>query len=175
MWGHPGKKLLFMGGEIAQPTEWSHDGGISWHLLDAEDHKGVQHYVRDLNTAYRNYPALHREDAEPSGFRWVVGDDFANSVYAFLRLAGEEAVPVLVICNMTPTPLHDYRIGVPRSGYWREAVNSDAAPYGGSNVGNSGGAQTGAVPAHGEAQSLTLSLPPLGTLMLAFEPTDDPR
>ncbi|HEY8614189.1 MAG TPA: 1,4-alpha-glucan branching protein GlgB, partial [Roseomonas sp.] len=140
MWTHPGKKLIFMGIEIAQPTEWNHDSQIPWHLLDDPRHRGMQELVRDLNRTYRTVPALHVADADPAGFDWVVGDDAANSVYAFLR-HGQGSAPVLVVCNLTPVPRQGYRIGVPVSGWWREILNTDAASYGGSGVGNMGGAE----------------------------------
>ncbi len=164
MWGHPGKKLLFMGGEIAQWQEWDHDGSIEWHLLDYPSHKGIQTLVTDLNHLYRSHPALYARDPDPNGFRWVVGDDTTNSVFAFLRFGPDSLTPMLVVCNMTPVPRYHYRIGVPRIGVWREVLNTDAACYGGSNMGNQGGTHTEPQPMHGEAQSLDLTLPPLATL-----------
>ena len=169
MFAHPGKKLLFMGSEIAQWGEWNHDAEIDWRLLGDPDHAGIQRLVRDLNRLYRSEPALHVRDADGSGFRWVIGDDRANSVYAFFRFGGDGAKPVLVVCNMTPTPRHHYRVGVPRAGRWREIVNTDSAFYGGSNVGNEGGVDTVEHPAHGESQSIELTLPPLATVMLRLE------
>jgi len=163
MWAHPGKKLLFMGGEIAQEREWNHDREIDWFLLDDPGHRGMQTLVRDLNRLYRDLPALHRADDRPEGFAWIIGDDRANSVLAFLRQA-EGAPEVLVVVNLTPVPRHDYAVGVPRAGRWRELLNSDATLYGGSGVGNCGGAHTRPEPAHGAAQSLRLTLPPLGAL-----------
>lgn len=174
MWTYPGKKLLFMGGEIAQEREWNHDTGLDWDLLDAPKHKGVQLLVRDLNRAYRSLSALHRGDCDPAGFRWVVVDDAANSVFAYLRLgvgdegAGDEA-PVLVVCNFTPVPRYGYRLGVPRTGTWREVLNTDAAAYGGSGVGNGGGGDADTVPSHGLPASLVLTLPPLATIVLRAE------
>jgi 1,4-alpha-glucan branching enzyme len=169
MWGHPGKKLLFMGGEIAQEREWNHDGEVDWFLLDDPNHAGVQRLVRDLNGLYRREPALHRRDASGDGFRWIIGDDRANSVFAFLRQGAEGDPPVLVVCNMTPAPRHHYRIGVPQPGYWREIANTDSRFYGGSDMGNDGGVATTADAAHGEPQSLDLTLPPLATIMLRAE------
>ena len=165
MWGHPGKKLLFMGGEIAQEREWDHDRELDWNLLDEPAHAGIQRVVRDLNRIYAAEPALHRADCDPRGFEWVIADDRANSVFAFLRLA-QEAAPVLVVCNMTPVPRHGYRIGVPRPGAWREIFNSDSGFYGGSNLGNEGRVQAEPVPSHGRGQSLELLLPPLATIFL---------
>jgi 1,4-alpha-glucan branching enzyme len=169
MWTHPGKKLLFMGGELAQPTEWNHDAQIPWALLDDPAHRGVQSLLRDLNHLMRAEPALHRLDAAPEGFRWVVGDDRAQSVFAYLRCGSGGDRPALVVCNLTPVPRRGYRIGVPRGGTWREALNSDAAAYGGSNLGNGGGAQAEPQPMHGFDHSLALVLPPLATLVLLPE------
>jgi 1,4-alpha-glucan branching enzyme len=166
MWTQPGKKLLFMGGEMAQPTEWNHDAALPWPLLDDPRHRGVQRLVHDLNEAYRGIPALHRLDAAPEGYRWVVGDDRAQSVFAWLRLGAEGDPPALVVCNLTPVPRHAYRIGVPRGGAWREALNTDAEAYGGGNTGNGGAVPAEAVPCHGFAQSLPLFLPPLAALVL---------
>ncbi len=167
MWAHPGKKLLFMGGEIAQWREWNHDGSIDWDLLDQPLHRGVQTAVRDLNALYRNEPALHQRDSVPSGFRWIIGDDSANSVFAFLRFGNDDGRMVLVVSNMTPVPRLGYAIGVPRPGHWREVMNTDAAAYGGSNMGNSGGADTVPGAMHGQAQALILTLPPLSTVFLS--------
>jgi 1,4-alpha-glucan branching enzyme len=129
----------------------------------------MQRLLRDLNGVYRREPALHRRDASGEGFRWIIGDDRANSVFAFLRQGAEGDPPVLVVCNMTPAPRHHYRIGVPRPGHWREIANTDSRFYGGSDMGNDGGAATTADPAHGEPQSLDLTLPPLATIMLRAE------
>jgi 1,4-alpha-glucan branching enzyme len=169
MWAHPGKKLLFMGGEFGQAGEWGHDGALAWHLLDDGNHRGVQQLVADLNAQMRAQPALHRLDASPDGFRWVVGDDRAQSVFAWLRLA-EGAPPVLAVSNLTPVPRLGYRIGVPSSGWWREAINTDAAVYGGGGMGNTGRAYAEPTPSHGHPASLSLTLPPLATLLLIPEP-----
>jgi 1,4-alpha-glucan branching enzyme len=165
MWGHPGKKLLFMGGEFAQRHEWNHDQSLDWHLLDMPRHRGIQLLVRDLNRFYGTEPALYALDHKPEGFRWIIGDDRAQSVFAFLRLA-EDGAPVLVVSNFTPVPRNGYRVGVPIGGTWREIINSDAADYGGSGIGNAGAVDADAVPAHGEPASLLLTLPPLATIML---------
>ena len=169
MWSHPGKKLLFMGGEIAQEREWNHDGEIDWFLLDNPEHAGIQRLVRDLNQLYRREPALHLRDSEPEGFRWIVGDDRSNSVFAYFRLGQEGHAPVLVVCNMTPTPRSNYRIGVPAGGIWREIMNTDSRFYGGSDMGNGGELHAVPQPMHGEAHSLDLTLPPLATLFLRAE------
>jgi 1,4-alpha-glucan branching enzyme len=169
MWTHPGKKLLFMGSEIAQEREWNHDGEIDWHLLGDPAHAGIQRLVRDLNRVYRAEPSLHALDTEGTGFRWIVGDDRANSVFCYLRAGGDGTAPILVACNMTPTPRHSYRIGVPHEGAWREIANTDSQFYGGSNMGNQGVVRTSKEAAHGEHQSIELTLPPLATIVLRAE------
>ena len=166
MWTYPGKKLLFMGGEIAQDREWNHDTGLDWHLLDEPANAGVQHLLRDLNHCYRSIPALHQADCEPDGFRWVVIDDAENSIYAYLRLATDGSAPALVIVNFTPVPRQQYRLGVPQGGSWRELLNTDAGVYGGSGVGNGGEVVAEPNGAHGFVASLVLTLPPLATLVL---------
>jgi len=171
MWAHPGKKLLFMGCEFAQPTEWNHDASPAWDLLDRPQHRGVQRLVRDLNRAYTSQPALHRLDAAPEGFAWVIGDDVDNSVFALLRRAGGPAegaaAEALVVCNLTPAPRQHYRVGVPGPARtWRELVNTDAGAYGGSGMGNGGCVAAQPEPSHGHAHSLLLTLPPLATLIL---------
>ena len=167
MWAHPGKKLIFMGGEIAQWREWNHDSAIDWDLLDHPRHRGIQTLVRDLNALYRQTEALHQRDAVSTGFRWVVGDDTANSVFAFLRLGNEDGQMVLVVCNMTPVPRLGYGVGVPRPGHWRELLNTDADAYGGSNMGNCGGVDSLPTQMHGEAQAVHLTLPPLAIVFLS--------
>ncbi len=168
MWSHPGKKLLFMGCEIGQAREWDHDGSIDFWATDRPLNAGVQRLVRDLNTLYRAEPALHARDTEPGGFQWIVGDDRANSVYAFIRWGFEADRPVLVVCNFTPVPREGYRIGVPRTGPWDEILNTDAGLYGGSGIGNGGRVETDAIGSHGEAQSVSLTLPPLSVVMLRY-------
>ncbi|OZI35243.1 1,4-alpha-glucan branching enzyme [Bordetella genomosp. 1] len=167
MWAHPGKKLLFMGGELAQPTEWDHDASLPWHLLDHAGHHGVQRLVGDLNRLYRELPALSARDSDPAGFVWAIGDDSDNSVVAMLRTDGEGWV--LAVSNFTPVTRHDYRIGVPRAGHWRECLNTDADVYAGWGQGNAGGARTADLPAHGHPQSLSLTLPALSTIYLSLE------
>ncbi len=165
MWAHPGKKLLFMGCEIAEWSEWNHDGQVSWWRLDHPEHKAVQALVRDLNAVYAAEPALHRTDDDPAGFAWAIGDDRENSVFAFLRFA-EGAPPVLAVSNMTPVVREAYRVGVPSGGRWQEILNTDAGRYGGSNVGNGGGVEAEETPAHGRPWSIPLRLPPLATVYL---------
>jgi 1,4-alpha-glucan branching enzyme len=169
MWGHPGKKLLFMGSEFAQEREWNHDRELDWPSLDDPPHAGVQRVVRDLNRLYAGEPALHQRDCENSGFMWAVGDDRANSVYAFVRFA-QNGPSILVVCNMTPVPRYGYRIGVPHAGAWREVFNSDSDYYWGSTVGNAGRVEAAAIAAHGQPQSVELTLPPLSTIFLRHDP-----
>ena len=163
MWTHPGKKLLFMGCEFAQAQEWNYDHSLDWHLLDQPNHKGVQSLVRDLNKSYQSTPALYERDCEASGFQWLVGGDADNSVFAFARY-GDDASLAVVAANFTPVPRSNYRIGVPRAGFYREILNTDAAVYGGTNMGNLGGIEAEATPSHGEAYSIVLTLPPLATI-----------
>ncbi len=163
MWGYPGKKLLFMGQEFAQRREWSEARSLDWELLDAPAHEGVRRWVRDLNEAYCTLPALHARDCEGDGFQWLVADDALASVFAWIRMA-PGAPPVAVVCNMTPTFHSHYRLPLPHDGVWREALNSDAAIYGGSGQGNLGQV----IASHGAA---LVALPPLSALMLVFEAT----
>jgi 1,4-alpha-glucan branching enzyme len=167
MWGHPGKKLLFMGQEWAQRGEWNHDVGLPWHQLDDPRHAGVRRWVGDLNALYRSSPALHQLDSEPQGFEWLASHDEEQSVYAWLRKDGQGG-SVMVVCNLTPVPRHGYRLGCPADHLaWREVLNSDSEHYGGSNVGNGSVAlAVQAEGAHGRSHSLSLTLPPLGTVFL---------
>ena len=162
MYGHPGKKLLFMGDDFAQVREWNHDASLDWHVLHTPLHQGVHNWVKDLNRCYRTEPALHLRDFEQSGFAWTGGHDWEQSVLSFLRSDGHETI--LVVCNFTPVPRGNYRLGVPRGGMWRELLNSDAAQYGGAGYGNMGGLEASPVAAHGHYHSLVLTLPPLGVL-----------
>jgi 1,4-alpha-glucan branching enzyme len=174
MWGHPGKKLLFMGCEFGQYTEWNHDQSPQWNLLDQPEHRGAQRLVRDLNRVYAHEPAVHELDVSHEGFEWIVGDDMANSVFAFLRKGRDAQAPVLVVLNMTPVPRHDYRIGVPafrRASAWRELINTEPENYVGSCLGNGGSIPVEHQPAHGKPQSLVLTLPPLSALFL--KPSDE--
>jgi 1,4-alpha-glucan branching enzyme len=169
MWMHPGKKLLFMGGEIGQWHEWNHDASLDWHLLDAPRHRGISDWVRDLNRALVAETALHQLDFDANGFRWINHEDSERSILTFLR-QGREGPPILVAANLTPVVRHNYRIGVPEPGVWHERLNSDAIRYGGSGQGNFGGAESSPTPAHGQVESLTVTLPPLG--LVAFVPGD---
>lgn len=166
MWAHPGKKLLFMGGEFAQRREWRHDHALDWHLLDHLQHEGVQQWVRDLNHSYRERPALYERDFSSEGFSWIDFHDSGHSVIAFLRNGSSEDAVVLAVCNFTPVPRHAYRLGVPKSGFWREFLNSDALEYGGSGVGNYGGVHSEEMASHGHPSSLVLTLPPLSVILL---------
>jgi 1,4-alpha-glucan branching enzyme len=171
MWAHPGKKLLFMGGEFAQRREWTHEGELEWWVATLPEHAGVQRLVRDLNRVYRSEPALHRIDFNEAGFEWLDVDNAELSVIAFMRKAGDSP-PVVVICNFTPVPRPNYFVGVPRRGVWREILNSDAAVYGGAGWGNLGSVESVPVSTHGWVESLNLTLPPLATLMLRWEGHD---
>ncbi len=162
----PGKKLLFMGGEFGQWTEWNYDAELDWALFGHKYHDSLRRYVGDLNRVYRSEPALYEIDFKQEGFRWIQADDYQNSVYAYYRIAKDPNQIVVVVENFTPVPRQKYRVGVPRAGCYREIINSDAAIYGGGNVGNAGAVYTEPIPAHGHAQSLSLTLPPLAMLML---------
>jgi len=166
MWGHPGKKLLFMGGEFGQRREWQHEESLEWHVLQYPLHAGLKDWVRDLNGFYRSEPALFELDFSPEGFEWIDCNDADNSVVSFLRKGRRHDDVVLVVCNFTPVLRESYAIGVPRGGYWRECLNSDATSYGGGGQGNLGGVDAAAVPSHGRQHSLRLRLPPLSALML---------
>lgn len=163
-WSQPGKKLLFMGNELAQPTEWAHESTLDWSLHDAPGHDGVRRWVAELNRTYAAEPALHQRDCDPSGFSWVEGGDNERSVFAWLR-HGDDGPPVLVVVNATPAVHHTYRLGVPVAGEWEELLNSDHDEYGGSGV-DTGVSETVPVPAHGHFQSLVLRIPPLSVVVL---------
>jgi 1,4-alpha-glucan branching enzyme len=169
MWTHPGKKLLFMGGEFAQEREWNHDHSLDWHLLADPMHRGVQLVVRDLNGLYSSLKALHELDTEPEGFQWIDAGDAQQSTLSYIRRGRDPEDVVVTVCNFTPVPRHDYRLGVPRDGRWHERFNSDALEYGGSGLGNAGLVVAEAHPSHGHPQSLRLTLPPLATLILVHE------
>jgi len=173
MWTHPGKKLLFMGGEFGQEKEWNHDQSLDWHLLNDPLHGGVMRLVRDLNRAYRELPALHQLDCDAAGFQWIDASDAAQSVLVYLRKGKDGTVPVVVVLNFTPMFRKHYRIGAPCGGCWREVLNTDAELYGGSNVGNHGSVEADCRPSHGLEYSLELTLPPLAALILAPEEHED--
>ena len=166
MYGEPGKKMLFMGGEIGQWREWNHDGQLDWDLLDFSPHRQLNAYVRDLNLIFRAEPALHQKDTRPEGFEWIDFRDADCTVVSFIRRARNPEDFLIFIFNFTPVPRENYRIGVPRPGFYQEVMNSDSHLYGGSNMGLGGGAHTEAIPNHGRLQSLNLTLPPLGLLVL---------
>jgi 1,4-alpha-glucan branching enzyme len=161
LYTQPGKKLLFMGGELGQWREWTHEGSLDWQLLESEKHRGLQRWVRDLNTFYRGEPALHDLDCEPEGFAWIDCNDAAQSTLCYLRRGRSPSDVVLVACNFTPVPRHNHRIGVPTPGPWQEVLNSDAPLYGGSGQGNLGSVRSVPVGCHGQPQSLLVTLPPL--------------
>ena len=169
MWAHPGKKLLFMGGEIAQEQEWSHERSLDWHLLESPGHAGIQSLVRDLNRLYRDEPALWEVDSDPAGFWWIEPNDADRNVVAFARQSrGGERV-VVFVANLSPTPRTGYRLGLPRSGRWREALNTDSTFYGGSDVGNLGAVEAEPIPWHGQPVSAEITVPPLASVWLVPE------
>jgi 1,4-alpha-glucan branching enzyme len=168
MWAHPGKKMLFMGGEFGQRREWTHEASLEWHVLGVDErHEGVQRWVADLNKLYRGERAMHALDFSVEGFQWASRGDWQQSVLGLIRRA-EGSPPVLGVFNFTPIPRTNYRLGVPCGGYWREVLNSDAALYGGSGMGNFGGVQADAEAYEGHGHSLSITLPPLGAVF--FKP-----
>jgi 1,4-alpha-glucan branching enzyme len=162
----PGKKLLFMGGELGQWREWNHDASLDWHLLDDPAHAGLQRWVRDLNTLYRGEPALHELDCEPPGFEWIDVHDAEQSTLSWLRWGRDRHEALLVACNFTPLPRHNHRLGVPWGGVWQEILNGDAPLYGGSGQGNMGSVEATPVSWHGRPQSVVVTLPPLAVVVL---------
>jgi 1,4-alpha-glucan branching enzyme len=168
MWAHPGKQLLFMGGEFAQESEWAESRSLDWNLLEVPGHAGVQRLVRDLNAGYKDTPALYSRDADPAGFSWINVNDAGNNVFSFLRLADDGGV-LACVANFAGVPHHDYRMGLPSPGTWREVVNSDAEVYGGSGVGNFGAVKATGDAHDGQPASTVLTLPPLATLWLVPE------
>jgi 1,4-alpha-glucan branching enzyme len=169
MWGHPGKKLLFMGCEFAQPGEWAQAGELDWETAARPEHAAIARLVRDLNTLYRAEPALHAHDCEPEGFQWLEADAAEHSLFAWLRRGGERDPAVVVLCNFTPVERRDWRVGLPRGGRWREALNSDAALYGGGDRGNLGAIEAVAGAHQGQPCSAVVTLPPLSTLFFIHE------
>lgn len=168
MWAHPGKQLLFMGGEFGQPQEWSEQRSLDWHLLDEPLHRGVQDLLRALNSVYKTTPALFSQDTSPEGFAWIDANDSGGNVLSFLRI-GADGSRLACVANFAGVPHHDYRVGLPSAGRWREVVNTDAEAYGGSGVGNLGAVEAVTSPWHGQPASAILQLPPAGVLWLAEE------
>jgi len=171
MYAQPGKKLLFMGQEFGQRGEWNHESGLSWNECDFDSHAGVMRWLRELNHFYRSEPAMHELDFDAAGFAWVDANDSENSVISFMRFGKDPEDMVLAVFNLTPIPRHSYRIGVPKRGYWREVLNSDAPEYWGGGQGNLGGAETTIVPWHGRPYSINITVPPLGVVF--FKPLGD--
>jgi len=167
MWAHPGKQLLFMGGELAQPAEWSHERSLDWHLLERREHAGIQALVRDLNHLYQAEPALWELDADPAGFWWLEPNDADSNVLAFARASRDGERVVVFVANLSPVPRFGYRLGLPRPQRWREVLNTDSSFYGGSDVGNLGGVQPEPIPWHGQPVSAAVTLPPLAAIWLA--------
>jgi 1,4-alpha-glucan branching enzyme len=166
---HPGKKSVFMGSEFGQWNEWSEARSLDWHLLDLPTHAGLQAWVRDLNRLYLDEPSLYIYDVDPRGFAWIEANDAAQSVYSYLRFGEDPNDFLVVVFNFTPVPRFDYRVGVPKAGFYQEVLNSDAAPYGGGNLGNDGGRHTEYISWHNQTQSLRLTIPPLGIVILKYD------
>jgi 1,4-alpha-glucan branching enzyme len=165
MYTHPGKKLLFMGGEFGQQREWTHEESLDWHLLEHAPHQGVQKWVKDLNHFYRSTPALHELDFEQDGFEWLDFSDWEKSVISYIRRGKDSRNLILVVCNFTPVVRSNYRVGVPGGGFWREVLNSDAKEYGGSGQGNLGSVEAKPLPLHKREYSISITLPPLSVLV----------
>jgi 1,4-alpha-glucan branching enzyme len=168
-WTLPGKKLIFMGDEIGVWNEWSHDHELDWPVGQHPAHAGIARWVGDLNRVYREHRSLHARDCDPVGFQWLVADDRDSSVLAYLRYGEPGDPPIVVVANFTPVPREGYRIGVPKAGFWREILNSDASIYGGSGIGNRGGMHTDAIGCRGYEQSLIVTAPPLGVVVFVAE------
>jgi 1,4-alpha-glucan branching enzyme len=173
MTGHPGKKLLFMGDEFAQLSEWNHDSSLEWYLLDLPEHQGILQWVQHLNFLIKSHPELYQLDFQPEGFEWIDCNDYVRSVVSFSRWGKDRSRTLIFVCNFTPVVRTEYRIGVPWPGVWQEILNSDAEIYGGSGVGNLGKVQADDQPAHGRPCSLNLTLPPLS--ILVFEGVKPPE
>jgi 1,4-alpha-glucan branching enzyme len=169
MWTHPGKKLLFMGCEFAQRDEWNHDQSLDWHLLEQDSHKGIQSLVKDLNHAYQNIPALYELDCDSSGFEWLDSQNSEQSILVYLRKGQAGTAPALVVVNLTPASYNNYCVGVPLPGYYRECLNTDSAKYGGSNVGNGDGVNSINEAYAGQANQLSISIPPLSTVIFEWQ------
>ncbi|MBA6390658.1 1,4-alpha-glucan branching protein GlgB [Colwellia sp. BRX10-3] len=172
MWTHPGKKLLFMGCEFAQRAEWNHDQSLDWHLLEHDSHKGMQTLIKDLNHTYRNIPALHELDCDGNGFEWLDSQNSAQSILVYLRKGQAGTAPALVVVNLTPTSYENFSVGVPHHGFYRECLNTDSSIYGGSNVGNGGGVNSVNEAYAGQANKVSLSVPPLATMIFEWQQND---
>jgi 1,4-alpha-glucan branching enzyme len=164
MYAQPAKKLLFMGGEIGQWSEWTHDASLEWHLLQHAPHEGLKRWMSDLNRVYRSEPALHELDCDPAGFEWIDCNDAEGSTLSLMRKSRSKNDVVLIACNFTPVPRPNYKLGAPRGGWWREILNGDSEYYGGSGVGNGGGVEASNEGIHGRPNSLTITLPPLAAV-----------
>lgn len=169
MYANPGKKLLFMGCEFGQWSEWNHDSSLEWHLLEFTRHQGLSNWLADLNHFYRSEPAMHEGDFDPAGFSWIDGSDADHSTFIWLRIAPSSGETVLCVFNLTPTVLYNYHIGVPHGGFWREKLNSDAKYYGGSGQGNFGGVSSIPFSSHGRPHTITVTLPPLAVTFFKYE------
>jgi 1,4-alpha-glucan branching enzyme len=174
MFAQPGKKLLFMGGEFGQEREWNHDTSLDWHLTENAGHRGLQRYVRDLNTIYRGQPALFENDCDPAGFEWIDANDADSSVLSFLRRGRSAADDIIVVCNFTPLTRYNYKVGAPQGGYWEEILNSDALLYGGSGQGNMGGVTAAPLPRYGRPYLLNITAPPLGMVLFRRQSPPSP-
>jgi len=172
MWGHPGKKMIFMGGELGQWWEWNHEDSVQWHLLEYAPHQGLQTYVADLNRLYVKEPALHQVDFDWTGFQWIDLHDSDQSTLSYIRRAKDQSDQIVCVFNFTPIPREGYRLGVPLGGHYQELLNSDAAIYGGSNMGNAGGVTAEELPWHGQSHSIVITLPPLSAVF--FKPIPQP-
>jgi 1,4-alpha-glucan branching enzyme len=170
MYAHPGKKLIFMGSDFGQWSEWNPDASLDWHLLNEPSHRGLLRWVRDLNTTLRGEPALYGFDSDPAGFEWIDFSDGGRSIVSFIRKGRAAGDLILFVCNFTPATHHNYRVGAPSGGYWKELLNGDAQLYGGSGQGNMGGAEASPLPMHGRAWSLSITVPPLA--VVAFKPAE---
>ncbi len=169
MFAQPGKKLLFMGGEFGQRSEWNHEESLEWHLLSHPFHEELKRWVEDLNRLYRNQTALHEMDFDPAGFEWIDCTDAEKSILSLMRNGRSTEDTLIIVCNFTPVPRFNYRVGAPRGGYWREILNSDSKEYGGSGHGNLGGVEASPISSHGRPYSLNLTLPPLGAVFFKYE------
>ena len=169
MYAHPGKKLMFMGNEFAQDKEWKYDDSLSWHLIEAPEHKGVQRLVADLNRLVKKEAALHENDCDRAGFDWIDGSDIQHSVVAFMRFDAQKKETLIICCNFTPATLTKYRLGAPYAGIYREIFNSNSQYYGGTNTGNKGSVASENIPYHGKPYSINLVLPPLSTIIFKYQ------